>query len=153
MPNRLVSMDLYERDMKEIVNTLADIREKLASISHPTSLASDRNQNHQHPDQDENQTRLSPSSETHQHRDSYNHGKACHRIPETSRYIASGNSPNTSVPVRISFHQTSILRESYGQLLSQILSSVLAQHGSSNLTDELFQVLFPSHDQLLRKFW
>lgn len=107
----------------------------------PTAASCDHNRHHPHHDPDESQTPLSQASEMHRPRETYSHEKAYHHTPETSRYTSSDNSQGTSSRVRISFHQTSILREAYAQLLSQILSSTLAQHGSSTLTDELFQVL------------
>jgi len=129
-------------DLKEIILDLKeDVAELQSILSSPTSPSCDRNQNHQYPDLDESQPPLSRASETRQPRERYSHETAYLHKLGTSRYMSSGNSQDTLSPVHIPFHQTSIVRESYAQLLSQILSSTLAQHGSSNLTGELFQVV------------
>ena len=128
-------------DRSQSLEKIARRLEKLSKSSTPIAPSSDRNPSRPRRDQTENETPLSPSSEMRQLRDSYSHGKAYLRKPETSHCTASGSSRDILSHARISFHQTSTLRESDVQLLSQTLSSILAQHGSSTLTDELFQVL------------
>ena len=119
-----------------MIATIEDIKH-----ANPKDPSSGHNRCRPLPCQDDSSTPLSPASETRQPHVKYNRETAYPRTPDTSRCTASGSSPDTSVHVRIAFHQTSTLRESYAQLLSQTLSSVLAQHGKSSLTDELFQVL------------
>ena len=118
-----------------------EINKMDAKLANPTLSSSDRNQGHLRHDLDETEILLSQASETHRHRAKYNRERAYLHTHETSHCTACDSSLDTSSQFHIDFHQTSIERESYAQLLSQILRTALVQHGSSDLTDELFQAL------------
>lgn len=136
-------VEMIEKNLLTIEKDLAWVALKLINLkaSDPTSASSDHNPNPQCRDLDENHSPLSPSCEKHQRHGTYNREKVYRHTHEISHCIACGSSQDTSDHVHISFHRTSSAREAYVQLLSQILSSVLAQHGSSTLSDELFQVV------------